>query len=71
MTQSSQLARATNLMTMSEFDALKRISAYIAKNRLKAPLKAEIPHMAIKSNELKVFDVSQRVSIGPRPVEEP
>lgn len=43
---------ATNLMMMYAFDALKQISAYIAKNRLKAALEAEIPHMVVEANEI-------------------
>lgn len=53
-----QLAGANNLMTMSEFDALKRISAYVAGNRLKVSLEAKIPHMTVEASDLEVFDVS-------------
>lgn len=71
MTQSGQLPGATNLIMMFEFDALRRLSAYIAENRLKEVLVAEISHMVVEANELEVFDMSQRVSIGPTLVEEP
>ena len=42
---------------MSEFDALKRISSYVAENRLKSALEAEVPHMIVEASELEVFDV--------------
>lgn len=70
-TQPDQLVGATNLMMMYEFDALKRIPTYVVENRLKAALEAKIPHMAVKSNEIEVFDVSQRTKIEPQPIEEP
>lgn len=69
-TQSSQLVRAMNLMMMSEVDALKQILAYIADNRLKATLEAKILHMIVEANEIKTFDVSQRINFGPRTIEE-
>lgn len=43
------------LTKMYEFDALKRISAYVSESRLKESLKAEIPHMVVKANELEVL----------------
>lgn len=52
MIQSGQLDGATNLMTMSELDILKRILAYVVENRLKVALEAEIQHMVGKANEL-------------------
>lgn len=70
MIQSDQLVEVKNLTTMSEFDALKRISSYVAKNRLKVALEAEIPHMDVEANELEVFEVSQRISVGTTPIEE-
>lgn len=57
MIQFDQLAGATNLMTISEFDTLKQILAYMAENRLKVALEAEIPHMVVEANEVEVFDV--------------
>lgn len=68
-TQSDQPARATNLMTMYEFEFLKQISAYVVVNRLKVALEDKIPHMVVESNELEVSDVSQRISVGLSPVE--
>lgn len=50
MTASSRLVGWSNLMMMSEFDALKRISAYIAENKLKASLEAEVQHMDVEYN---------------------
>lgn len=70
MIQSGQLVEATNLMTRSEFDALRQIAAYVAENRLKAALEAEIPHIDVEANELEVFDVSQRINIGLTPIKE-
>lgn len=70
MIQSDQLVGVKNLTMMSEFDTLKRISSYVAKNRLKAALEAEIPHMDVESNELEVFEVSQRIRVGTTPIEE-
>lgn len=58
-------------MTMSKFDALKQITTYVVKNRLKTVLDAELPHTDIEVNEVEVFDVSQRISFGPTPIEEP
>lgn len=58
-------------MKMYDFDALKRISAYVAENRLKAALEAEIPHMVVETEELKVFDVGQIIDVEPNSVEIP
>lgn len=71
MIQSSQLAGATNLMTMSAFDTLKQIPTYVAENILKVALEVKLPHMVVESNDLEVFDVSQRISVGPTPDKEP
>ena len=50
--QSGQLTRATNLLLMSEFDALKWILDCVAEHRLKEALEAEVPHMDVKANEI-------------------
>lgn len=60
-----------NSTKMSEFDALERISTYVAKNRLKAALEAEIPHMVVEVSELEVFNVAQRINIEPKLIEMP
>lgn len=54
-------------MTMYEFDTLKQISAYIAENRLNVALEAEVPQMVVEDNDLEVFDVIQRISVGLTP----
>lgn len=56
---------------MSEFNALERILAYVAENRLKAAIKAEVKHMDVEANEIKIFDVGQRKNIELKPPDEP
>lgn len=70
MAQSGKLVGATDLMTMYEFKASKRNLAYVAENRLKTALEAEIPHMVIVANDLEGFNMSQRISVGSSLVEE-
>lgn len=69
LTKYGQQARETNLEMMTEFDALDRIKGYMVENRLKAALEVEVPHMCSKSNEIEVFDVSQRINDEPQPFE--
>lgn len=47
-----------NLVMMSEFDAWKQISPYVAENRLKADLEDEVRHMVVEANKTEVFDMS-------------
>lgn len=41
-------------MTTSESKIFEKISAYIAENRLKEALEAEVKYMAVKANEIEV-----------------
>lgn len=63
--QSSQQARETNLVMMTEFDALDQITTYMAENRLQAALEAKILHMDVEANEIEVFEVGDRINVGP------
>lgn len=58
------------MVMITGFDVLDRIMAYVAENRLKEDLEAKVPHMASESNEIEVFDVSQKVNVKPQPVKE-
>lgn len=49
MAPSDQLVGVTNSTMMSEFDTLKQILAYVAENRLKEALEAEVPHMDVEA----------------------
>lgn len=53
---------------MSEVDALKQILDYVAEKKLKEALEAGIPHMVVEANEIEIFDISQRINVGPKPV---
>lgn len=67
MTPSDQLVGVTNLMMMSEFDALKKILAYVARNRLKADLEVNVSHIVVGANELEIFYVGERINIELKP----
>lgn len=50
---------------MTEFDALDQITTYMAENRLQAALEAKILHMDVEANEIEVFEVGDRINVGP------
>lgn len=50
--QFDQQAGEMNLVMMTEFHALDRITAYMVENRLQAALEAKIPHMDVEANEI-------------------
>lgn len=50
MTPFNRLVGGTSSTMMSEFDALKRILAYIVESRLKATLEAEVQRMTVEAN---------------------
>lgn len=39
--------------------------SYVTENKLQETLEVEIPYMAVKDNELEVFDVGDRINVGP------
>lgn len=52
---------------MFEYDTLKRIQAYVAKNRLKVSLEAEVRHMATEANEIKIYGLGPRIDLELEP----
>ena len=52
--ESGRQARVIFLMMMPELEAIKRISAYIAKNKLNSALEAETENMVVEANNSQV-----------------
>lgn len=57
----------TQTWIMSELEALQMISPYVAKNRLRAALEAEIRNMVIKATNMEIRDVGPGVEFEPEP----
>lgn len=51
---SDLLVGETKIVIMSESDTLEKISAYIAENKLKASLEAEVKYIVVEANDTEV-----------------
>lgn len=51
---SNQRVREVNSVMMSYLKTLKRISAYVAENKLKAVLEAKVKHMVVEANKIEM-----------------